>query len=84
MVLSPMMSCASMVGLKILDAGFVVYLEKKSAGYTPVRSENHLIPELDNEARLMEQIVKGDIRCLLWAEELCPSLERVGLRGYLS
>ena len=38
MVLSPKMSCASMVGLKILDAGFVVELEHKSTGKTTVRS----------------------------------------------
>ena len=65
------MSCAGMVGVKILNAGFVVDLEQKSTGYTTVRGENHLRPELDHEARLMEQIVKGDIRCLLWEEELC-------------
>ena len=65
MVLSPMMSCASMVGLKIMDAGFLVELEQKSTGFSAVRSENHLRPELDHEARLMEQIVKDDIRCLL-------------------
>ena len=38
MVLSPMMSCASMVGLKIMDAAFVVQLEQKSTGFSTVRS----------------------------------------------
>ena len=47
----------------------------------PCKEWNQLRLELDHEVRLMEQIVKGDSRCLLWEEELCPSLERVRLRG---